>query len=51
MNREEREAVFTLGQFLGVTELYDKGLTTHEQFAKRCQEIAKEYEASKERAK
>lgn len=35
---------FVLGQFLGMTELIEKGLVTPEQFAKRCIEIAKEYE-------
>ena len=38
---------FVLGQFLGVTEMVEAGLTTPEQFTKRCIEIAKEYEGSK----
>jgi hypothetical protein len=38
---------FVLGQFLGMTELVEKGLVTPEQFIKRCIEIAKEYEGSK----
>ena len=34
---------FVLGQFLGMTELVEKGLVTPEQFVKRCIEITKEY--------
>ena len=34
---------FTIGQFLGMTELYEKGLVTAEHFAQQCVAIAKEY--------
>ena len=39
----------TLGRFLGVTELVEKGLLTPEQFLARCIEIAKEYQQAKEK--
>ena len=34
---------FTLGQFLGLTELVEKGLCTPEHFIARCISIAKEH--------
>ena len=42
------QTAYVLGQFLGMTELVEKGLVTPEQFIKRCIEIAKEYEGSKQ---
>jgi hypothetical protein len=38
----------TLGQFLGMTELVEKGLVNPTVFTSRCIEIAKEYKKSKE---
>jgi len=37
----------TLGQFLGVLQLYDKGLVTPEHTLERLSAIAKEYHAHK----
>lgn len=37
----------TLGQFLGLVELVEKGLINPVHFISRCIEIAKEYKASK----
>ena len=42
------KTAYILGQFLGMTQLVEKELVTLEQFAKRCVEIAKKYETSKE---
>ena len=38
---------FVLGQFLGVTEMVEAGLTTPEQFITACKRIKAEYEGSK----
>jgi len=50
VNESVRKA-FTLGQFLGVTELIEKGLVTPAQFMDSCIRIKTEYEKQKEETK
>jgi len=48
---ESVRKAFVLGQFLGVTELIEKGLVTPAQFIDSCIRIKTEYEKQKEATK
>jgi hypothetical protein len=48
---ESVRKAFVLGQFLGVTELIEKGLVTPAQFIDSCIRIKIEYEKQKEATK